>query len=47
MTVKTIYRKGVYVNYKNMNNEIIAPDYSHKKCRTNAVAFGIELRALF
>ena len=35
----------VCVNYKNVNNEIIARDCSHKELRTNGVTLGIELRS--
>ena len=35
----------VCVNYKNVNNEIIAPDCAHEELRTNGVTLGIELRS--
>ena len=37
----------VCVNYKIVNNEIIARDCPHKELRTNGVTLGIELRSLF
>ena len=35
----------VCMNYKNVNNEIIARDCSHKELRANRVILGIELRS--
>ena len=42
-----IYRKGMCVNYKNLNIEIIAHDSSAKDFRANEVTLGIELWSFF
>ena len=40
MTDLFIYRKGVGMNYKNVNKEIIGRDCLHKEFRTNESHFG-------